>query len=91
MNRWTTLALAAPSIAAFLFLPWQLFVVIFVVSVVVAFFVNRGRDAPRNPAGAPPAGWYPDPARPGSDGQRYWDGRQWSDLPPPAMPRGFEP
>jgi len=25
----------------------------------------------------PPAGWYPDPGRPG--GQRYWDGQQWTE------------
>jgi Protein of unknown function (DUF2510) len=25
----------------------------------------------------PPAGWYPDPA--GSHGQRYWDGRAWTE------------
>jgi hypothetical protein len=25
----------------------------------------------------PPAGWYPDPSRPG--GQRYWDGGQWTE------------
>jgi hypothetical protein len=29
------------------------------------------------PVGLPPAGWYPC-----TDGQRYWDGRQWSTLPP---------
>jgi hypothetical protein len=44
MNRWITVALSAPSIAACLFLPLQMFAVIFVVSVVVAFFVNRGRN-----------------------------------------------
>ncbi|WP_420063884.1 DUF2510 domain-containing protein [Mycobacterium marinum] len=34
----------------------------------------------------PVAGWYPDPDRTG--GQRYWNGREWSDLPPrPATSR----
>ncbi|ORV96216.1 DUF2510 domain-containing protein [Mycobacterium kyorinense] len=28
----------------------------------------------------PPPGWYPDPS---GSGQRYFDGRQWTDLPPP--------
>lgn len=28
-------------------------------------------------AALPPAGWYPDPGRPG--GQRYWDGQQWTE------------
>ncbi|MCA0329325.1 MAG: DUF2510 domain-containing protein [Actinobacteria bacterium] len=36
---------------------------------------------PSQPAAAPqqlpPAGWYPDPSRPG--GQRYWDGSQWTE------------
>ncbi|MGO9153853.1 zinc ribbon domain-containing protein [Mycobacterium sp.] len=30
--------------------------------------------------GLPLSGWYPDPAGTGS--QRYWNGREWSDLPP---------
>ncbi|HET7899776.1 MAG TPA: DUF805 domain-containing protein [Candidatus Nanopelagicales bacterium] len=44
---------------------------------------------------APPPGWYPDPASPGS--QRYWDGSGWTEsvspmpgyvapAPPPAAP-----
>jgi hypothetical protein len=32
------------------------------------------------PVGAPPAGWYPDPGQ--VAGERYWNGRAWSDLPP---------
>lgn len=35
---------------------------------------------PTNHAGAAKPGWYADPAGTGS--QRYWNGRQWSDLPP---------
>lgn len=31
-----------------------------------------------------PAGWYPDPEKPGS--QRYWTGTAWSASPPPNMP-----
>ena len=31
--------------------------------------------APAQPL--PPAGWYPDPGRPG--GQRYWDGQRWTE------------
>jgi ribosomal protein S27E len=34
----------------------------------------------------PPSGWYPDPE--GSDSQRFWNGREWGDLPPrPANSR----
>src|SRR3712207_1545190 len=41
-------------------------------------------SAPGSQSGAagdtpPPAGWYPTP----SGGQRYWDGEQWLELPPP--------
>lgn len=32
---------------------------------------------PAPAAALPPAGWYPDPGRPG--GQRYWDGQQWTE------------
>lgn len=32
---------------------------------------------------APPPGWYPDPS---GGGQRYFDGKQWIDLPPPPPP-----
>jgi hypothetical protein len=32
---------------------------------------------PPAPAPATPAGWYPDPQRPG--GQRYWDGTTWTE------------
>lgn len=31
----------------------------------------------------PRQGWYPDPG--GSGSQRYWNGREWSDLPPRAV------
>ena len=34
------------------------------------------------PQPQPPAGWYPDPA--GSDGLRYWDGRQWTEHTSPS-------
>lgn len=47
-------------------------------------FVTPAPAAPAAPAPAPapaaalpPAGWYPDPGRPG--GQRYWDGQQWTE------------
>jgi hypothetical protein len=37
-----------------------------------------GPVPPAQPAAAlPPAGWYPDPARPG--GRRYWDGTGWTE------------
>ena len=29
-----------------------------------------------------PAGWYSDPS---GNGQRYWDGSAWSDVPPPLQ------
>ncbi|WIM88554.1 NINE protein [Candidatus Mycobacterium wuenschmannii] len=37
----------------------------------------------------PAAGWYPDPS--GAPGQKYWDGRQWLELPPapPAPPAPY--
>lgn len=30
--------------------------------------------------GLPPSGWYPDPE--GSGSQRFWNGREWAELPP---------
>lgn len=43
---------------------------------------------PTQPAGQPPqqptlppAGWYPDPT--GKPVQKYWDGKAWTDIPPP--------
>jgi Protein of unknown function (DUF2510) len=38
----------------------------------------------KNPGAAPKPGWYPDPAD--SGGQRYWNGGEWSDLPPRPKP-----
>lgn len=32
---------------------------------------------PPPPSSLPPAGWYPDPS--GRPGERWWDGRGWSD------------
>jgi hypothetical protein len=43
----------------------------------------------------PPAGWYPDTQKPGT--QRYWDGAQWTehtaplDTPPPPPVQPVEP
>lgn len=34
-------------------------------------------------SGNTPAGWYPDPERPGQ--QRYWDGTQWTDNHAPVV------
>lgn len=40
-------------------------------------YADPGGPTARYPAPVlPPAGWYPDPERPG--GQRYWDGSAWS-------------
>lgn len=41
--------------------------------------------AEARPPDLAPAAWYPDPA--GSGGERWWDGRGWSDhVRPPAAP-----
>lgn len=37
---------------------------------------TAGRQATTGTAGLPPAAWYPDPS---GQGQRYWDGRVWTD------------
>ncbi|MBA2280777.1 MAG: DUF2510 domain-containing protein [Acidimicrobiia bacterium] len=36
-----------------------------------------GTAGPAAAAGATPAGWYPDPEKPGS--QRYFDGSAWTE------------
>ncbi len=36
-----------------------------------------------------PAGWYPDPS--GGDGQRWWDGSQWTENVHPEQPVAVEP
>jgi threonine/homoserine/homoserine lactone efflux protein len=41
-----------------------------------------GSDEAMN-APAPLPGWYPDPS--GAPGQRYWDGQQWTAVPPPPV------
>lgn len=45
-----------------------------VIGVIIELFLRA--QAP----GLPPAGWYPDQT--GTGGQKYWNGREWSDLPP---------
>ncbi|MDQ1250114.1 MAG: hypothetical protein QG597_4493 [Actinomycetota bacterium] len=35
-----------------------------------------------------PAGWYPDPS--GAPGQRYWDGSDWTAIPPPPPIRSVQ-
>jgi Domain of unknown function (DUF4190)/Protein of unknown function (DUF2510) len=49
---------------------------------------KTGTEAPPPPPyQKPPAGWYPDPERPG---QRYWDGDQWTEhWTPPAPDVGY--
>lgn len=40
-------------------------------------------SAPTPYGSPPPPGWYPDP---GGQGQRYWDGRQWTQHLGPGAP-----
>ncbi|MDI9928701.1 DUF2510 domain-containing protein [Rhodococcus sp. IEGM 1341] len=35
----------------------------------------------------PNPGWYPDPDPSNAGGQRFWDGRQWTDRSAPGVPR----
>jgi uncharacterized protein DUF2510 len=44
------------------------------------------QDAPPPPPddSQVPAGWYPDPT--GKPVQKYWDGKAWTDIPPPEIP-----
>jgi len=47
---------------------------------------REGHALTENVSGLPPAGWYPDPERPGL--VRYWDGHAWGDVPvvPTVLP-----
>nr|WP_294637935.1 DUF2510 domain-containing protein [uncultured Rhodococcus sp.] len=46
---------------------------------------SASQSSSRNSAQLPPPGWYPNPAAPG---QRWWDGRQWTDA---AVPQAIQP
>ena len=46
-----------------------------VIGVIIALFLPNA-SAP----GMAKPGWYPDPE--GTNSQKYWSGREWSDLPP---------
>jgi len=50
-----------------------------VIGVIIEVFLRA--QAP----GLPPSGWYPDPE--GSSSQRFWNGREWGDLPPRPVPQ----
>ncbi|WP_143120027.1 zinc ribbon domain-containing protein [Mycobacterium marinum] len=55
-----------------------------VLGVIIELFLRA--QSPSLPA----AGWYPDPES--AAGQKYWNGREWSDLPPrPATRRAPQP
>ncbi|WP_156675757.1 MULTISPECIES: zinc ribbon domain-containing protein [unclassified Mycobacterium] len=45
-----------------------------VIGVIIELFLRTQAPA------LPPSGWYPDPD--GSGSQRFWNGREWADLPP---------
>lgn len=56
-----------------------------VIGVIIVLFLSPKSKTPLPPGTPPPPGaakrgWYPDPA--GTGKQRYWNGKDWSDLPP---------
>jgi hypothetical protein len=60
-----------------------------VIGIIIILFLRTRPQAPI----APIAGWYPDPTN--THIQRYWNGCEWSELPPhtmlPPMPETYEP